>query len=321
MARINENYLKLQAGYLFPEIGRRVKAFCDANTEANVIKMGIGDVTQPLCPACINAMHAAVDEMAVKDTFRGYGPEQGYGFLRDAIAKNDYQDRGINVDADEIFVSDGSKCDSGNMLDVFGDDNVIAVLDPVYPVYVDTNVMAGHTGEADENGRFEKLVYMPVTAELNFEPELPSQPVDLIYLCYPNNPTGTVATREMLEKWVAYAKQNNAIIFYDAAYEAFISEDDVPRSIFEIEGARDCAIELRSFSKTAGFTGTRCAFTVVPKTLTGTTKDGTEQAIHPLWNRRHCTNSMAFRIRSNVRLPPFIHPKASSRLQILFRFT
>jgi len=289
MARINEHYLKLQAGYLFPEIGRRVKAFCDANPSADVIKMGIGDVTQPLCSAVTKAMRKAVTEMSEPETFRGYGPEQGYGFLREAIATNDYQSRGINVNADEIFVSDGSKCDSGNMLDVFGDDNVIAVLDPVYPVYVDTNVMAGHTGPADENGRYEKLVYMPVTAEANFEPELPKEHVDLIYLCYPNNPTGTVATREMLAKWVAYAKEHKAIIFYDAAYEAFISQDDVPRSIYEVEGARDCAIELRSFSKTAGFTGTRCAFTVVPKTLKGTSKDGAEHDIHPLWNRRHCT--------------------------------
>lgn len=289
MARINENYLKLQAGYLFPEIGRRVKAFCEANPDANVIKMGIGDVTQPLCPAVVTAMHSAVDEMAVKETFRGYGPEQGYSFLRDAIAKNDYQDRGIEVEADEIFVSDGSKCDSGNLLDVFGGDNTIAVLDPVYPVYVDTNVMAGHTGAANDQGRYEKLIYMPVTAENNFEPALPDQPVDMIYLCYPNNPTGTVATRETLQKWVNFAKENNAIIFYDAAYEAFISQDEIPRSIYEVDGAREVAIELRSFSKTAGFTGIRCAFTVVPKSLTGTTSDGTAHPIHPLWNRRHCT--------------------------------
>ena len=289
MARINENYLKLQAGYLFTEIARRVNAFCDANPDAEVIKMGIGDVTQPLCPAVVQAMHAAVDEMAVKETFRGYGPEQGYGFLRESIAKNDYQDRGIDVSADEIFVSDGSKCDSGNLLDIFGDDNVIAVLDPVYPVYVDTNVMAGHTGPVDDQGRYGKLVYMPVTEENNFEPAIPTEHVDLIYLCYPNNPTGTVASRELLEKWVRYAQEHRAIIFYDAAYEAFISEEDVPRSIFEIEGAREVAIELRSFSKTAGFTGTRCAFTVIPKSLTGTTKDNTEQPIHPLWNRRHST--------------------------------
>ena len=299
MARINENYLKLQAGYLFPEIGRRVRAYCEANPDANVIKMGIGDVTQPLIPAIVDAMHKGVDEMANAETFKGYGPEQGYDFLREAIAKNDFQDRGVDVSADEIFVSDGSKCDSGNILDIFGSDNKIAVLDPVYPVYVDTNVMAGHTGPADENGRYEGLVYMPVTAESNFEPELPSEKVDLIYLCYPNNPTGVVASKEMLTKWVEYAKANGSIILYDAAYEAFISESDVPRSIFEIEGARDCAIEFRSFSKTAGFTGVRCALTIIPKGLMGTTSDGTQQSIHALWNRRHCTkfNGVSFPVQ------------------------
>jgi LL-diaminopimelate aminotransferase len=299
MARINENYLKLQAGYLFPEIGRRVRAYCEANPDADVIKMGIGDVTQPLIPAIVDAMHKGVDEMANADTFKGYGPEQGYDFLREAIAKNDFQDRGIEVSADEIFVSDGSKCDSGNILDIFGSDNKIAVLDPVYPVYVDTNVMAGHTGPADENGRYEGLVYMPVTAESNFEPELPTEKVDLIYLCYPNNPTGVVASKEMLTKWVEYAKANGSIILYDAAYEAFISESDVPRSIFEIEGARDCAIEFRSFSKTAGFTGVRCALTIIPKGLMGTTSDGTQQSIHALWNRRHCTkfNGVSFPVQ------------------------
>lgn len=299
MARINENYLKLQAGYLFPEIGRRVRAYCEANPDADVIKMGIGDVTQPLIPAIVDAMHKGVDEMANAETFKGYGPEQGYDFLREAIAKNDFQDRGVDVSADEIFVSDGSKCDSGNILDIFGSDNKIAVLDPVYPVYVDTNVMAGHTGPADENGRYEGLVYMPVTAESNFEPELPSEKVDLIYLCYPNNPTGVVASKEMLTKWVDYAKTNGSIILYDAAYEAFISESDVPRSIFEIEGARDCAIEFRSFSKTAGFTGVRCALTIIPKGLMGTTSDGTQQSIHALWNRRHCTkfNGVSFPVQ------------------------
>ena len=299
MAQINDNYLKLQAGYLFPEIGRRVRSFCEANPDADVIKMGIGDVTQPLVPAIIKAMHDGVDEMANKDTFRGYGPEQGYDFLREAIAKNDFADRGIEISADEIFVSDGSKCDSGNILDIFGSDNKIAVLDPVYPVYVDTNVMAGHTGAADENGRYGGLIYMPVTADSNFEPEFPSEKVDLIYLCYPNNPTGVVATKEMLTKWVAYAKENGSIILYDAAYEAFISDDSVPRSIFEIEGARDCAIEFRSFSKTAGFTGVRCALTVIPKTLMGKTSDGKDQSVHALWNRRHCTkfNGVSFPVQ------------------------
>ena len=299
MAQINDNYLKLQAGYLFPEIGRRVRAFCEANPDADVIKMGIGDVTQPLVPAIVKAMHDGVDEMAKKDTFRGYGPEQGYDFLREAIAKNDFADRGIDISADEIFVSDGSKCDSGNILDIFGSNNKIAVLDPVYPVYVDTNVMAGHTGAADKDGRYGGLIYMPVTAESNFEPEFPSEKVDLIYLCYPNNPTGVVATKEMLTKWVAYAKKNGSIILYDAAYEAFISDDSVPRSIFEIEGARDCAIEFRSFSKTAGFTGVRCALTVIPKTLMGKTSDGKDQSVHALWNRRHCTkfNGVSFPVQ------------------------
>lgn len=289
MTYINEHYLKLTAGYLFPEIGRRVQAFCNANPSANVIRLGIGDVTEPLAPAVVQAMHAAVDELAERSSFRGYGPEQGYDFLREAIAKNDYQARGADVDADEIFVSDGSKCDSGNILDVFGEDNVIAVVDPVYPVYVDTNVMAGHTGPADANGRYAGLVYLPVTAENDFVPELPKQRVDLIYLCYPNNPTGVVATRETLKRWVEYAQQNGSVILYDAAYEAYITNTTIPHSIYEIDGARDVAIEFRSFSKTAGFTGVRCAFTVVPKRLKGKTRDGREVAIHPLWNRRHCT--------------------------------
>ena len=289
MTYINEHYLKLTAGYLFPEIGRRVTAFCDANPSANVIRLGIGDVTEPLAPAVIQAMHAAVDELAARSSFRGYGPEQGYDFLREAIAKHDYQARGAKVDADEIFVSDGSKCDSGNILDVFGEDNVIAVLDPVYPVYVDTNVMAGHTGPADASGRYGGLVYLPVTADNDFVPELPRQRVDLIYLCYPNNPTGVVATKEMLKRWVEYAQQNGSVILYDAAYEAYITDPAIPHSIYEIDGAREVAIEFRSFSKTAGFTGVRCAFTVIPKGLKGKTRDGREVAIHPLWNRRHCT--------------------------------
>jgi LL-diaminopimelate aminotransferase len=289
MVQINDNFNKLKAGYLFPEIGRRVNAFCTANPEAKVIRLGIGDVTEPLPPAITEAMHKAVDELACRDTFRGYGPEQGYDFLRNAIAANDFVARGCDVAADEIFVSDGSKCDTGNILDIFGTDNVVAITDPVYPVYVDTNVMSGRTGEADASGRYAGLVYLPVTAENNFTPSLPDQKVDLIYLCYPNNPTGTVATKETLTQWVDYAKANDAIILFDAAYEAFITDPEIPHSIYEIEGARDVAIEFRSFSKNAGFTGTRCAFTVVPKSLRGKTSTGESVAIHPLWNRRHCT--------------------------------
>jgi LL-diaminopimelate aminotransferase len=289
MVQINDNFNKLKAGYLFPEIGRRVNAFCTENPDAKVIRLGIGDVTEPLPMAIVEAMHKAVDELASRDTFRGYGPEQGYDFLRNAIAANDYTTRGCNVAADEIFVSDGSKCDTGNILDIFGTDNIVAITDPVYPVYVDTNVMSGRTGEADKSGRYDGLVYLPVTAENNFTPSLPDQKVDLIYLCYPNNPTGTVATKETLKQWVDYAKANDAIILFDAAYEAFITDPDIPHSIYEIEGARDVAIEFRSFSKNAGFTGTRCAYTVVPKSLKGKTSSGEAVVIHPLWNRRHCT--------------------------------
>ena len=255
MARINDHYLKLPAGYLFPEIGRRVARFAAENPQAKIIRMGIGDVTEPLPPAVIEAMHKAVDEMGRREAFRGYGPEQGYDFLRTAIAENDYRARGVQVSPDEIFVSDGSKCDTGNILDVFGPDNVVAITDPVYPVYVDTNVMAGRGGRLDESGRFSDLVYLPVTAENNFVPALPTRHVDLIYLCYPNNPTGTVATRDTLARWVDYAKQNGSIILFDAAYEAYIASPGIPHSIFEIPGARDVAIEFRSFSKTAGFTG------------------------------------------------------------------
>ena len=289
MARVNDHYLKLKAGYLFPEIGRRVAAFCAANPQAKVIRLGIGDVTEPLPAAVCKAMHEAVDEMGVRQSFRGYGPEQGYDFLRDAIATHDYGSRGARVDADEIFISDGSKCDSGNILDIFGCDNSVAVTDPVYPVYVDTNVMAGRTGAADDSGRYPGLCYIPVTAENDFVPAIPSERVDLIYLCYPNNPTGTVATRATLSRWVEYARRNDSIILFDAAYEAYITDPSIPHSIYEVEGAREVAIEFRSFSKTAGFTGTRCAFTVVPKELTGTTAGGKRQAIHPLWNRRQTT--------------------------------
>lgn len=289
MATINENYLKLKAGYLFPEIARRVSAFAEANPEAKIIRLGIGDVTEPLPEACRAAMVKAVEEMGDRATFKGYGPEQGYAWLREKIAAHDFQARGCEIDASEIFISDGSKCDTGNILDIFGDDNTIAVTDPVYPVYVDTNVMAGHTGPANEKGEFEGLVYLPVTAENNFTASLPTQKVDLIYLCFPNNPTGATATKEHLKAWVDYAKANGSIIFFDAAYEAFITEPEIPHSIYEIEGARDCAIEFRSFSKTAGFTGTRCALTVVPKTLTAKTSDGSDAELWKLWNRRQST--------------------------------
>lgn len=289
MATINENYLKLKAGYLFPEIARRVSAFAEANPEAKIIRLGIGDVTEPLPEACRVAMIKAVEEMGDRATFKGYGPEQGYAWLREKIAAHDFQARGCEIEASEIFISDGSKCDTGNILDIFGDDNTIAVTDPVYPVYVDTNVMAGHTGSASEKGEFEGLVYLPVTAENNFTASLPTQKVDLIYLCFPNNPTGATATKEHLKAWVDYAKANGSIIFFDAAYEAFITEPDIPHSIYEIEGARDCAIEFRSFSKTAGFTGTRCAFTVVPKMLTAKTSDGSDVELWKLWNRRQST--------------------------------
>lgn len=289
MALINDHYLKLAAGYLFPEIGRRVTTFCDENPDAAVIKLGIGDVTEPLPAAIREAMHAAIDEMGDRGTFRGYGPEQGYAFLREAIAANDYQSRGVEISIDEIFVSDGSKCDTGNILDIFGADNKVAVTDPVYPVYVDTNVMTGRTGAADESGRYAGLTYLPVTAENDFIPALPESPVDLIYLCYPNNPTGTVATKETLKRWVDYARDNGSIILFDAAYEGFITDPEIPHSIYEIEGAKEVAIEFRSFSKNAGFTGTRCAFTIVPKELTGKTASGESTSIHALWNRRHCT--------------------------------
>jgi LL-diaminopimelate aminotransferase len=289
MIKVNENFLKLQAGYLFPEIGRRVRAFAQANPAASIIKLGIGDVTEPLCPAVIDAMHKAVDEMATAKSFRGYGPEQGYEFLAKTIIDNDFASRGVSIDIGEIFISDGSKCDTGNIQEIFGLDNVIAVTDPVYPVYVDTNVMAGRTGSVKEGGRYEGIVYLPCTAENNFVPELPKEQVDIIYLCYPNNPTGAVATKAELKKWVDYARANKAIIFFDAAYEAYIKDSSIPHSIYEIEGAKDVAIEFRSFSKTAGFTGVRCAFTVVPKALKAYKKDGTAVEVNPIWNRRHCT--------------------------------
>ncbi|MEN9223668.1 MAG: LL-diaminopimelate aminotransferase [Thermostichus sp. BF3_bins_97] len=289
MARINDHYLKLKAGYLFPEIARRVRAFAEANPTATIIKMGIGDVTEPLPEACRAAMIRAVEEMGDPATFRGYGPEQGYEWLRQAIAQQDFQSRGCDIDASEIFVSDGSKCDCGNILDILGNDNTIAVTDPVYPVYVDTNVMAGHTGTANNRGEYEGLVYLPITADNGFTARIPEQKVDLIYLCFPNNPTGAVATREHLQDWVNYARAHGSLILFDAAYEAYITEPGIPHSIYEVEGARDCAIEFRSFSKTAGFTGTRCAFTVVPKSLQGEAGDGSRVDLWSLWNRRQST--------------------------------
>jgi LL-diaminopimelate aminotransferase len=289
MALINENYLKLQAGYLFPEIGRRVNEFIEANPDKKVIKMGIGDVTQPLVPSVIKAFHEGVDEMAKGETFKGYGPEQGYAFLREAIAENSYRKKGIDISADDIFISDGSKCDTGNIQEIFGNENKIAICDPVYPVYADTTVMAGKTGVCQSNGYYDGIIYMPCTKENGFIPELPTEIPDIIFLCYPNNPTGTVATKEELKKWVDYATKNKAIILYDAAYEAFITDNEIPRSIYEIEGAKKVAIEFRSFSKTAGFTGTRCAFTVIPKELIAYDKNGKEYPVKPLWNRRQST--------------------------------
>jgi len=288
MIRINENFKKLQASYLFSDIAKRVNAFQEAHPDVKVIKLGIGDVTLPLPSACIQAMHHAVDEMANAKTFRGYGPEQGYDFLRKAIVKGDFQSRGADIAADEIFVSDGAKCDTANIQELFANDITIAIPDPVYPVYVDTNVMAGRTGEYN-NDRYAGLVYLGCTAANHYVPAIPSTPVDLIYLCFPNNPTGATATRTQLAEWVAYARANKALILFDAAYEGFIRDPQLPHSIYEIEGAREVAIEFRSFSKTAGFTGTRCAYTVVPKSCMGYDAAGTAIDLHKLWNRRHCT--------------------------------
>lgn len=322
VAYLNENYLKLQAGYLFPEIARRVREFCDRDPEAaeRLIRCGIGDVTEPLPRAAIDAMKNAAEELGHRETFRGYGPEQGYEFLRSTIAQSDYRDRKIEVSDDEIFVSDGSKCDCGHILDILGDQNVVAIPDPVYPAYVDTNVMAGHTGAPKKDGSYEGLVYLPCTAANGFVPEPPKEHVDLIYLCFPNNPTGAVATRDQLAVWVNYAIEHNALILFDAAYEAYISgvphreekqsvaarveplsawerrtrsgsEGKIPHSIFEIEGGRECAIEFRSFSKIGGFTGVRCGFTVMPRSVLAQTESGKRMPLHPLWHRRWSTKS------------------------------
>lgn len=288
MALINEHYQKLAAGYLFPEIGRRVKAYVTANPDKKVIRMGIGDVVLPLPPSVRTAMKNAVDEMGTVEGFKGYGPEQGYDFLRNDIA-SDYQRLNVTIDPDEIFVSDGSKCDSGNFQEIFSLNAKVAVTDPVYPVYVDSNVMAGRTGQADANGRYEKLVYLPCTKENGFAPEPPNFATDIAYICSPNNPTGTVISRDLLKRWVDWAKKNKAIIFFDAAYEAYITEPGLVHSIFEIPGARECAVEFHSFSKNGGFTGIRCAYIVIPKELKGQTATGADVSIHQLWSRRHTT--------------------------------
>jgi len=289
VVQVNENYLKLKAGYLFPEIAKRVKIYSQSNKSSDIIKLGIGDVTEPLPKACRDAMGTALTEMGTTEGFRGYGPEQGYSWLREKISENDFIARGCKISPDEIFVSDGSKCDSSNILDILGKDNSIAVTDPVYPVYVDSNVMTGRTGDSLENGNYQGLTYLAIKEENNFLPELPKNKVDILYLCFPNNPTGATVTKEQLKKWVDYALQNKSLILFDAAYEAFIKDKDIPHSIYEIEGAKDCAIEFRSFSKNAGFTGVRCAFTVIPKNLKGFSSKNKEIDLWPLWNRRQST--------------------------------
>ena len=290
MININENFLNLQDSYLFSTIAKKVAEFQKKNPDKRIIKLGIGDVTRPIAPKIIDAMHKAVDEMGNPDTFRGYGPEQGYEFLREKIVENDYKKRGVDIKLDEVFVSDGAKCDCGNIGDILSIDNVVAITDPVYPVYLDTNVMAGRSGNYDEKtGKYQNMIYIPATSENNFIPELPERVPDMIYLCFPNNPTGTTLSKKELKKWVDYAKANKSLILFDSAYEAFISEEDVPHTIYEIEGAKEVAIEFRSFSKTAGFTGVRCAYTVVPKELKAYTKTGEEVSLNSLWNRRHGT--------------------------------
>lgn len=286
MIKINENFEKIQASYLFSTVAKKVAEFQKNNPDAKIIKLGIGDVTRPLPKVCIEAMKKAADEMGNAETFRGYGPEQGYDFLRNAIVENEY--KGLGIEADEIFVSDGAKCDCGNIVDIFALNNKVAVTDPVYPVYVDTNVMSGRTGSY-KDGKYEGLIYMPMTAENNFKPELPKEVPDIIYLCFPNNPTGTVLTKDELKVWVDYAKKNKSIILFDAAYCAFISEPNIPKSIYEVEGAKEVAIEFKSYSKTAGFTGVRCGYVVIPKTAYGYDEEGKKVELNKLWNRRTCT--------------------------------
>jgi LL-diaminopimelate aminotransferase len=302
MANVNEHYLKLKSSYLFSEIARRVGEFQTAHPDARIVRLGIGDVTQPLPPSVIRALHEAVDEMARAETFRGYGPETGYDFLTALIAKHDYDTRGVAIAPDEIFVSDGSKSDSGNIQEIFAADAVVALTDPVYPVYLDSNVMAGRTGSADDRGRYPRVVYLPCTADNGFQPPLPDRPVDMVYLCYPNNPTGSVLNRTQLKTWVDWARQSGAVLLFDAAYEAYVRDPEIPHSIYEVEGARAVAIEFRSFSKSAGFTGTRCAFTVVPKELMGRTAGGERVSLNALWFRRQSTkfNSVPYIIQKGA---------------------
>lgn len=288
MLKINENYLKLPGNYLFAEIKNRVNAYKDQNPETNIISLGIGDVTQPLNDEIVCALHNAVDDMSVSETFKGYGPDQGYRFLIDAIIENEYNSRGISLEHDEIFISDGAKCDTGNFQEIFGIDNTIAVTDPVYPVYIDTNAMAGRTGEFID-GRWSNVIYMPCTSENDFTPDLPEKTADIIYLCSPNNPTGTTLSKSELKKWVDYALENGSVILYDAAYSAYITDEEVPHSIYEIEGAKNVAVEFRSYSKKAGFTGTRCAYTVVPKSLSVKSENGNDISLNKLWARRVST--------------------------------
>jgi LL-diaminopimelate aminotransferase len=299
MANVNEHYLKLKSSYLFSEIARRVREFSQAHPDARIIRLGIGDVTQPLSPTVIRALHEAVDEMARAETFRGYGPETGYDFLTALIAKHDYGARGVTIAPDEIVVSDGSKSDSGNIQEIFAVDAHVALTDPVYPVYLDSNVMAGRAGSADERGRYDRVVYLPCTAENNFQPPKPDRPVDMVYLCFPNNPTGSVLTKAQLKTWVDWARGNDAVLLFDAAYEAYIRDPEIPHSIYEVEGAREVAIEFRSFSKSAGFTGTRCAYTVVPKDVMGRTASGERVPLNGLWVRRQSTkfNSVPYIIQ------------------------
>lgn len=289
MALVNEHFLKLPGNYLFADVARKVNAFKSAHKNVNVISLGTGDVTQPLAPAVIEALHKAADEMGRAETFRGYGPEQGYQFLREAIIKNDYLPRGIHLDINEVFINDGAKSDTGNIQELIRWDNSIGVTDPIYPVYLDSNSMIGRSGVKDSHDRWSNVVYFPCTAENNFIPEIPSRRVDVVYLCYPNNPTGTVISKEELRKWVNYALHNDALIFYDAAYEAYIQDPDIPHSIYEIRGARKCAIEFRSYSKTAGFTGVRCGYTIVPEEVSAATLEGKRIELNPLWLRRQCT--------------------------------